>query len=185
MSDRKAGVVKSVSFVETTKSGWKKYDIVNDDGDAFRGLIPKDCNYPQPVEGDLLEWSKGQFGGYIIDQTKLPGQNGQSGSGGKSSKGGGRSGGGGSNEYWGNKTEYEQNVRDPKIEFQHYHTEVMAVYAAAIPTLETPPKTIDELDQYIDAAFDTAKRLYRRVQPKAESVAEEPVDVEKAVEADA
>lgn len=173
-NERKSGVVKSFNFIETTKKGWKKFDIVNDDGDSFRGLIPKDCNY-NLSQGDHVEWFEGQFGGFIIDTQKLPGGDGGSGGsngGGKSSGSKRSSGGSGSNareNYWEGKYDYEVAIRDPKIEFQKYFEETMRMYAAALPHLENPPTDTDGVDQYIDAAFETAKTLYRRVQAKEES----------------
>lgn len=70
------------------------------------------------------------------------------------------------NDYWVDKTErekawqeYQMDERDPKIEIQAYCAMTMAVYAAAIPTLKTPPKTTQEIDAYIDDAMAKARAV--------------------------
>lgn len=68
--------------------------------------------------------------------------------------------------YWQDKAKYEEEKRDPKIEFQSYLGQVVNTYAAAIPTLEEPPKTPAEIDSLIDNAFDKAKAIYLKVNPK-------------------
>lgn len=69
-------------------------------------------------------------------------------------------------DYFRDKAHYDEHVRDPKIEFQCYWTIIGNAYAAAIPTLEEPPKNVQEVDAYIDQAFDKAKAIYLKVNDK-------------------
>lgn len=153
------------------KSNWTNYKIVFEDGtDADIGFPPA-VKYV-PKAGDLIGAFEGPFGwiidksGYLNDDFTGLREGGPATSSRPTASGGRATSGGrainSSDSYWKNKTKYEQEERDPKIEFQSYLEQVTKIYAAALPTLTSPPTTVEQLNLYFDDAWAKAKEMYKR-----------------------
>lgn len=161
------GVLASVKFVGGGGEKWKRYDAVLDDGDKYRIIFPPDMEY-EPQEGAELSFVKGRFNAWCIDASSIPGAD-QTSNNGSTKKYSGKKSSGHANTsdgYWKNKTAYEQLERDPKIEFQEYFKLTIELYAAALPHLEEQPATVEEVDGYIDQAYDKARAIYKKVNKK-------------------
>lgn len=151
-----AGEIGQVNHLSTSDSGWKRFEVTLKDGTSFVGITQGD----EPAIGKEYKFNVTKSGdAYFIDDPEA-----------KSNYTGGKrtytkkSGGSSRDNYWANKEEYEQQVRDPKIEFQTYFREVMDTYRHAIPHLKEVPDTPKLVDALIKDAYLTAKELYQRVQ---------------------
>ena len=161
------GVVAGATQNDTTNSGWKKWTLTFEDGESHNIIIPPDCSYV-PKTGDDLVFFQGAYNSWVLDTRALGGEpkDGEPAQRrGRSSRG--RSGGSSSSsgskmsrdDYWRGKDEYERNTRDPKIEWQTYFDKVCQVYAAGLPHLTKPPKTVQGLDSLIDDAVAKADSI--------------------------
>jgi hypothetical protein len=152
--------VASAEHVSDSKAGWKRYTITTPTGESHNVLLQPDATY-EPKEGDNITFFKGSYNSWVLDRDSLgEGSAPVNGSPatrttrGKSAR----------DKYWEGKTSYENEVRDPKIEFQTYFRQVIDLYASAIPTLKKPPETTQDLDAYIDDAYAKAEAIFARRQ---------------------
>lgn len=175
MSNSKEGlsglVVHEVESSIKGKTGWITHNIIFEDGASHKVAVPPDVTY-EPKKGDSINLKKGPYG-WILDTQ--PAKRGGTPNNGKSSKSSRSSSSGSSTEYWENKTSYEQDIRDPKIEFQNYLDKVMTAYCTFVPQFAASkqPKTVEEVDDIIDQAFAKARELYDRINPPADDGEEE------------
>lgn len=152
--------VSGAEHTSNSKGGWKRYTIVTTDGRSEKVLIQPDVDY-EPKTGDKLIFFKGSFDSWVLDRECIgltydpPADGGVT----KTVRSGGTR-----DKYWEDKATYEVEIRDPKIEFQSYFTHVLGIYAAAIPTLTSPPNTTQDVDAYIDDAYAKAEAIFARRQ---------------------
>jgi len=146
------GKLSSVEYVGDSKGGWKRYNVVFEDGESQRVIIPPDVKKELTV-GSTEKFYKGTYNSWVLDNGDVAG-NKASDSNGQVNK----------NGYWEGRADYEMHQRDPKIEFKSYFGFVTQLYVAAIPHLTEPPKTTSDLDAYIDDAYAKTAAIYERRQ---------------------
>lgn len=175
--EKMTGVIASVTFHGQSKSGWKNYDAVFQDGRNAKIVIPPDCVLPNgeeyvPKTGDEPTFRKGRFNSWLLERESVGipyegSTNAGTGGGAKSSTGGG--GGSSTREkYWEAKDAYDKEVKDPKITWLAIWRDVMNMYAANLPNLTKAPKTTTQMDQYIDDAYAKAEAVWTRKQKSFE-----------------
>ena len=181
MQQKVSGVIASAELQESNnKSGWTNYDIAFEDGNTYRIGFPPDVTYvPQP--GDEIGAFKTKFNSWALDCSNylnearsglIPGGASKSSGSGKKGKPSGSANTGSQREdYWQNKERYEQELRDPKIEFQTYFNTVASVYVAAIPQLKTPLTDSSLIDAYIDEIYFKAGEIFARRQAETSAPA--------------
>lgn len=174
MSEMLTGTIASLKIARSTDK-WDTYEIAFNDGSVEKVAHARD---QKPLEvGDVIECSKGKWDWL----TKSVSSNGN----GKHSTAGGgeraerphreegekksytppvKTTSGQREDYWQHKAEYEELQRDPKIEFQSYFAQVIALYCAAVPSLN--PASVEELDGMVDQAYDKAKAIMAKINAK-------------------
>lgn len=169
MSELLKGKIAGITMLKANKSNWVDYELSFTDGTTAKIVVPP--YRPTPVKGDTIQCKKGQWNKWELEliegkgedeapqrsepeaeQVKKPYER-------KPTE---------KDNYWKEKSDYEENVRDPKIEFQSYFTKVCEMYIAFGPCLaeDQKPSSIEELDGMIDQAFDKAKALYNKANKK-------------------
>ena len=140
------GVVASFTLVKASeKSGYETFDVVFEGGEHCKVTVrPEDKGIMEP--GVKLTCVKGQFNNWMYEkdlpeevQKEIPMNK---------------------DEYWLAKDKYTNEVTNPKIEFQRYLDFVGGIYQEAMKSLTKPPKTLKDLDMYIDEAYLKTKQIY-------------------------
>lgn len=171
MSEFLKGEIAGITEKRVTAKGWVTSEITFTDGSVKLVTIPP--SIAKINTGDTIECKVGQYNNWQVfkingKEDRLEPKNTEI-KGTAASSSDHSSPAAAKKDYWQEKASYEEKVRDPKIESQFYFAKVLDIYAAAIPVLEQPPTTPDEVDAYIDQAFDKAKALYKLVnKPKKE-----------------
>jgi hypothetical protein len=158
----KKGKVASVLQGKTGSTGWVAYTVTFDTGEVIGVSCPPDNVKAGkiPLVGVTYDFLEGKFGKYVLANNNsgeaAPGST-PTGSSYKKDTGAGTK-----DNYWANKTDYEEKIRDPKIEKQFYAKLAADLYAAALPFLEEDhrPTTVEQLDDFIGQAFDKGAALY-------------------------
>lgn len=177
MSELLTGRIAALKLARSTEK-WDTYDVAFDDGSSEKVAHARD---QEPLKvGDTIECTKGQWNWLTKAVSNGNGKTSTTGSpaGEKTTERPHRQEAGAEkksyapvktttaqkDDYWLKKAEYEELKRDPKIEFQSYFAQVISLYAAAIPGLA--PASVEEVDGLIDQAFDKARAIYKKVNPK-------------------
>lgn len=165
MQSKVSGNVASAAKLNTSKSGWANWQIVFDDGNTSKMSFPPDVTYT-PAKGDLIGAYEGTYGWVLDcktflteDRTALlthPGSATQTSSPKTSAPSPSK---GARDNYWADKEKYEQEIRDPKIEFQTYFKEILGAYVTALPYLKKKPETLAEVDFLVDDALAKAQAV--------------------------
>lgn len=168
-----SGVIAKVELKRVGKTGWPTYSVLLKNGEVYDVTDKPDTGYT-PKPGDNITIHFGQFNQwYFVSGDVKPAARGN----GKPPvseskttpdppKNAYKTEASERESYWRDKFYYEKDIRDGKIEFQSYFGQVMNLYAAGIPTLEEPPTSLADMDKLIDNAFDKAKAIYLKVNPK-------------------
>jgi hypothetical protein len=164
-----SGKVLKIKEISKGNTGWTKFDVVLDTGDVYE--ITNQPGSPVPQAGDQIGAYFGKFDKYYFkwEDSPPPKAAAKATTKGESDAPAEKPAyvkPANKEDYFRDKAHYDEHVRDPKIEFQCYWTIIGNAYAAAIPTLEEPPKNVQEVDAYIDQAFDKAKAIYLKVNDK-------------------
>lgn len=135
MANQFQGTVQAVQKQGVGKTGWGWMDVVLQGGQPLSlSITPDDMSAglaSKVVPGATFTFSEGKFPGKYMIKT-APQRAAQGGrSGGSYSKGKG----GGKDSYWNQKFDYEVNRRDPKIEFQTFHSRVVELMGDMMPQM--------------------------------------------------
>lgn len=149
-----------VSIVKTKETGqnWKICDASLTDGSTIILAVPPDKQIPK--EGDSFLAYEGRYNQWQFFKAEHEGGDKPAD---KSDKGTGSY-----TKTTAERNEYQEKVRDPKIEFQVYLGHVTNFYSASIPFWDQKPLNEVETDAIIDGIFDKAKALYERANKKVE-----------------
>lgn len=168
MEQLQARIAKIAYKADGTK-GWKKYNVRTIDGlDLQLDLGPED---QIPAEGSEVMMKKGPWSYSLVRHSGEERSSGGSDRPFNSSSNGSSPAGKtyppkGREDYWQSKSDYEERERDPRIERQSLTNMVVQIYAAAIPYLDQKPQNTDEVNQYVQYAFDKGKQLFDEIKKK-------------------
>lgn len=148
MSEILEGRVSNITYKSTSKSNWKTYEIALDNGATYKVSVPPDGVEPKP--GDNIRCRPGSFKGTFIleKQGNTAPQRSEE-------KTQGSVVAGTKDNYWSDKSDYEKNVRDKKIEKQFYVSFVGQMFNA------NPDLNGEELNERIDQVVEKAEELFK------------------------
>lgn len=136
---------------------WNKWKVILEGSEG----APIDLGAPKEIAsinpGDFISTRDGSYGPYITPKDIRTADSVQKGGGEKKFIAS-------STEYWEHKSSYEENERDPKIEFQTYFDRVSSFYSPMAS------KTIEERRKLLLLAFQDANRLFNIVNPEKAKV---------------
>jgi len=166
------GTVGTIALFKKGTTGWDTFDVIFTNGEECKITIPPDVN--QPVAGDYFEAPKGKFNQWVLPKGWSDGKNVSSTA--KISENGTKivysaeqkASFNGRDDYWKDKARYEEQVRDPKIEFQAYLKVILDFYGHC---LSSTGLELEAIDGAIDEAYAKARAVYQLQQPKAEKKA--------------
>jgi len=143
------GRISNITYKSTSKSNWKTYEASLNDGSTKKLLVPPDG--AEPKSGDYIRAKKGNFGGWILEKQEgaaPPPKRSEE-------KTQGSVVAGTKDNYWSDKSDYEKNVRDKKIEKQFYVSFVGQMFNA------NPDLNGEELNERIDQVVEKAEELFK------------------------
>lgn len=164
MSELLKGKIAGLTEIKRSAKNWVDYEVSFTDGTTAKIVVPPDRK--TPVKGDTIECKKGQFAKWQLDvvngdehsdsPTEAPAKKPYEKP--KSER----------ENYWTEKSNYEEQIRDPKIEFQFYLSQVVSMYNTNVPLLpeDQRPSTLEEVDGLFDQAFDKAKAVFNTINKK-------------------
>lgn len=168
MSELLKGKIAGITEIKRSAKNWVDYEVSFTDGTTAKIVVPPDRK--TPVKGDNIECKKGQFAKWQLDviesdepaeapaapatSTEVPAKKPYERP--KSER----------DIFWEEKAKYEEQVRDPKIEYQAFAAMAVNIYTAGLPYLDEKPSTTGELDAYFQLALDKAKAVFNTINKK-------------------